>query len=74
MDCQFCGVDTSMESHKETCPDIENVSPEFVSNQMFTIGWICPRCDRIFSPMKFECDICNKKINEPSNKETPDET
>ena len=74
MDCQFCGVDMSMESHKVDCPDIENVSSEFVNNQMFTIGWICPRCDRIFSPIRFECDICNKKINKLLNMEPTDET
>lgn len=27
-------------------------------------AWICIRCDRVYAPFIFECNKCNKKIEE----------
>lgn len=28
-------------------------------------GWICPKCNRVFSPETSECAPCNLSVNRP---------
>jgi uncharacterized OB-fold protein len=33
-------------------------------------GWVCPKCGRVYSPLKLECTYCNTIISHIQNNTT----
>ena len=34
-----------------------------------SVGWICPKCGRVYAPLQFQCFICNEEQNAKGIKE-----
>lgn len=37
------------------------MSDETQRREAVEAGWQCPKCSRVYSPKKIECDYCNSK-------------
>lgn len=65
MICPTCSVDIEKTGHEDWCPN-NGVCDEVTSlKRIMSIGWSCPKCSRVWSPLTRECAPCNKKIIEP---------
>ncbi len=68
MICDFCKVDTDKGGHKTSCPKWSEVSDGMTlpdqAKLIYSIGWECPRCRRVYGPLKTDCNFCNKQLLE----------
>lgn len=51
--CPYCGTHQGI--HNPGCPFLTSQTPYGYSQ----IGWICPKCGKVFSPDQKECSYCN---------------
>ena len=61
--CLYC--DGDVDNHIGTCPYHPKnsrvpISPMETMKMMFNLGWECPRCRNIYSPLTSSCSKCNK--------------
>lgn len=62
MKCPICETDMSLNAHKPECPYKDLDTDKMNLLLVFSRGWECPRCHRIYGPLTQECSHCNKGI------------
>ena len=61
MICEFCKADLEKRDHFDDCVlSGEPMTKSATLETLFSHGWECPNCLRIYSPITSECETCNK--------------
>jgi hypothetical protein len=60
--CPHCGYLEGSALHRPDCP-YYSPTKQYYSFPIYDTedekGWICPRCNRVWGPMVYECEVCN---------------
>ena len=60
--CPYCQVLTDG-SHADDCPAMQDRALGGINVYVGRNGWVCPKCDRVYSPSVSECWECNRNRN-----------
>jgi len=67
MTCEICKLDIETQGHSPNCPYKGTEGQPMNPLAIFTTGWMCPKCKRIYAPIKGECEHCNKQIGKETH-------